>query len=321
MRKAVILTLFGILITNFSSGQDSEKYNQLVSDAEKLYESKDYLESGQKYAEAFAALGNKGSLVDRYNAACSWAIANQPDSSFVQLLKIAEDGNYTDLKYITSDPDLTSLHTDERWNLLIGKIEFNRKDFDEYLMSVLDTIYQEDQGYRLRAHEIENKFGRESEEMKAHVKILLEKDSMHLIIVENILEERGWLGADIIGNQGTITLFLVIQHSNFETQERYLPMMREAVKNGNAHASHLALLEDRVALGKGEKQIYGSQIGQDSATGEYYLSPLLDPDNVDKRRAEVGLDPIQDYLSNWGLTWDVEKYKTDLPEIVEKSKK
>ncbi len=83
--------------------------------------------------------------------------------------------------------------------------------------------------------------------MKAHWKIINEKDSINLIKIKKILDERGWLGADIIGNQGNSTLFLVIQHSDIETQEKYLPMMREAVKKGNANSSSLALLEDRVA--------------------------------------------------------------------------
>ncbi|MEZ5038583.1 MAG: DUF6624 domain-containing protein [Saprospiraceae bacterium] len=69
----------------------------------------------------------------------------------------------------------------------------------------------------------------------------------------------GWLGADVIGNQGNSTLFLVIQHADIETQEKYLPMMRDAVSKGNARASSLALLEDRVALRKGEKQIFSTQ--------------------------------------------------------------
>jgi len=119
----------------------------------------------------------------------------------------------------------------------------------------------------------------------------------------------------VIGNQGNTTLFLVIQHSDIETQEKYLPMMRDALSKGNARASSLVLLEDRVALGKGEKQIYGSQVGRDQETGEYYILPLIDPDNVDKRRAEVGLETIQDYISNWEMTWDVEEYKKKLPEI------
>ena len=117
--------------------------------------------------------------------------------------------------------------------------------------------------------------------MKAHWKIIKEKDSINLIRITTILDSRGWLGTDIIGEQGNSTLFLVIQHSDIQTQEKYLPMMREAVKDGKAQASSLALLEDRVALRKGRKQIYGSQIGRDPHTQLYYVSPLEGPDNVD----------------------------------------
>ena len=321
MKNTTFLTIFGILIINIAFGQNREKYSELVSEAWELYENKEYLKSGQKYSEAFVVNGNKGSLEDRYDAACSWALANQADSSFIQLFKIAELGNFTDIEHITSDSDLNSLHADERWDKVIGIIMSNRENLDEQLVAILDTIYQKDQGYRLQAEEIEEKYGRESEEMQTFVKIIQEQDSINVVKVTNILDERGWLGSDIIGNEGNLTLFLVIQHSYPETQEKYLPMMREAVKKGNAPAAYLALLEDRVALGKGEKQIYGSQIGYDQETGEYYVAPLIDPDNVDKRREEVGLGPIQDYIYNWGITWDAEEYKKNLPEIEEKFNK
>ena len=45
------------------------------------------------------------------------------------------------------------------------------------------------------------------------------------------------------------------------------------------------------------------------------MSPLIDPDNVDKRRAEVGLGKLQDYISDFGMTWNVEEYKKKLPEL------
>ena len=62
--------------------------------------------------------------------------------------------------------------------------------------------------------------------------------------------------------------------------------MREAVKKGNAKANSLALLEDRVALRRGGKQIYGSQVTRDSETNEYYVLPLIDPaKDVYKRQA------------------------------------
>lgn len=190
------------------------------------------------------------------------------------------------------------------------------------LVAVLDTIQQDDQKYRVEEQELEKKYGWESKEMQDIWKIINEKDSINLIKVEKILNEYGWLGSDIVGEEGNSTLFLVIQHSNTQTQLKYLPMFREAVKNGKAKASDLALMEDRVLLAQGQKQIYGSQIGIDIKTNEYSLSPMIDPDNVDKRRAEVGLMPLSEYLKYWDLTWDVEKFKKRMEEFdLEKNKK
>jgi hypothetical protein len=148
--------------------------------------------------------------------------------------------------------------------------------------------------------------------------MIAQYDSLNLISIVSILDKHGWLGPEIIGEQGNSTLFLVIQHANITTQQKYLPMMREAVKKGNARPSSLALLEDRVLLRTGKNQIYGSQIGIDSNTNLNYVLPLDDPDNVDKRRAEVGLQPLADYISLWNLTWDVEAYKKELPALIEK---
>ena len=96
--------------------------------------------------------------------------------------------------------------------------------------------------------------------------------------------------------------------------------MRKAVKNKKAEGSDLALLEDRVAFRQGKKQIYGSQIGNDIVTKKYYVLPLEDPDNVDKRRAEVGLSPLAEYVNYWQIIWNVEQYKKDLPKFEEMQK-
>lgn len=325
MGKIIITALTVLLTIHCSLGQDWEKYGELIKEADQLYDDKEYVQSGKKYAEAFVALGNKGAVTDRYNAACSWALANQSDSSFAQLFIIARKGNYTNLGHLTTDTDLNSLHEDERWSEVIELVRFNKEKaeahLDKELVSILDTVYIEDQKYRKQLGEIEDKYGRDSDEMTAHVQIIREKDSINLIKVTTILDERGWLGADEIGDQGNSALFLVIQHADLETQEKYLPMMREAVQDGRASSRSLALLEDRVALRKGEMQIYGSQIGRDQETGEYYVLPLLDPDNVDKRREEVGLGPLADYVSIWGISWDVEEYKKKLPEYEAKQTK
>jgi Family of unknown function (DUF6624) len=322
--KKIIFLIIAIITTHFAFGQNAE-YDAFIKKADSLYDIKDYKNSALAYSEAFKALGWKGYPNDRYNAACSWALANFPDSAFFQLDRIATKSNYTNYGHISTDPDLNSLHYDSRWTALLNLIKQNKEkaeaNLDKPLVAQLDSIYTEDQQYRQQIDDIEKKFGWDSKEMKAHWKIINEKDSINLIKIKAILDTRGWLGADIIGEQGNSTLFLVIQHSDIATQEKYLPMMRVAVKNGKAQGSSLALLEDRVALRQGKKQIYGSQIGKDPQTQLYYVSPLDDPDNVDKRRTEVGLQPLAEYVSHWQIKWDIEQYKKDLPKLIELEKR
>ncbi len=321
--KSLIAFLFSLIVACNAFSQDTE-YNAFVTTADSLYRIQNYRESAIEYSKAFKTFGWKGYLVDRYNAACSWALANEVDSALFQLNIIVKKMNYKDYNDIVTDPDLTSLHSDKRWNELLEQIKSNKEkaevNLDKTLVATLDSIFNDDQNGRQQLKEVEAIYGVDSKELKAHWKMISEKDSINLIKVKTILDTRGWLGEDVVGEQGNTTLFLVIQHSDIKTQERYLPMMRQAVKNGKAKGSSLALLEDRVALRQGRMQIYGSQINRDIKTQSYYVSPLEDPDNVDKRRAEVGLQPLAEYLLNWNLVWDVEQYKKDLPGIMEKWK-
>lgn len=208
--------------------------------------------------------------------------------------------------------------------LLLFKIALGQQNdeanLNDLLIAQLDTIYKDDQQYRRQLKDIETKYGRESNELNEHWTLIHKKDSINLLKVQKILDERGWLGPDQIGDQGNATLFMVIQHAPLDIQEKYIPMMREAVKEGKAKSQSLALLEDRIAVRNGQKQLYGSQIGRDPESGEYYIAPLSDPDNVDMRRREMGLGKLQDYISNWGLIWDAAAYKKALPELEAKFK-
>jgi hypothetical protein len=325
MKQLIIIGFIFIGLTKVLGQEIPRKYFDLVKTADSLYKIKDFTNSAKYYSEAFRSNGWKGMSDDRYNAACSWSLANKPDSAFFNLFKIANLMGYQNYNHIIKDTDLEPLHNDKRWNSLIEIVKQNKEKAEEKLnkplIKQLDSIYNEDQTYRKQIGDIEKKYGRDSKEMKAHWKIISEKDSINLIQVKAILDKYGWLGPDVIGVQGNSTLFLVIQHSEQTTQEKYLPMLKDAVKNGKAQGSSLALLEDRVALGQGKKQIYGSQIGRNNETGKFYVLPLEDPDNVDKRRASVNLKPLAEYVKNWQIDWDVEKYKKDLPKLEEEINK
>lgn len=185
----------------------------------------------------------------------------------------------------------------------------------------LFAIDELDQRYRNQIDAIEDKYGKSSGEIKALYKMMKQADSINLIQVKSIISKYGWLGYEEIGSQANATLFMVIQHADVKTWQKYLPIMKAAVKNGKAKAAELALLQDRLDLHEGRKQSYGSQIVWSAANNRYFVLPLDDPENVDKRRAAVGLPPLSDYISVWSMKWDVEQYKKDLPLISAEWKK
>ena len=313
--------IVGILFSSpFLKAQDIPKeYFDLVKKGDSLYNIKQFEKSAKMYSSAFKVNKWKGLPNDRYNAACSWAMANVPDSAFFNLERVAKMMGYNNYAHIIKDSDLIGLHNDKRWNPLIELVKQNKEKADanlnKPLVAKLDSIHYDDQTYRYQAQEFQKKYGWDSKELKDVHAILRTKDSINLIQVTAILDKYGWLGSDIIGDAGNNTLFLVIQHSDLKTQEKYLPMLKEAVKNGKASGVGLAMLEDRIEMRNGRKQIYGSQIGIDLITKDYYVVALVDPENVDKRRASVGLPTMEMYLTNWNLKWDLEQYKKDLPKL------
>jgi len=313
------------MVVHIAFCQNNGEYTRLIDEAYKLYQNGEYQNSGKKYTEAFAVNGNKGLIEDRYYAACNWALANEKDSAFAHLFMIAIKGNSAAYDQLINDNDLKPLYNDSRWEEIKSIVKSNKEkkeaNYNKKLIATLDTIFTDDQKSRLQLDSIAEKYGWESKEVDSMVndKAFKEKcrktDSINTVKITSIIEKYGWLGADVVGEYGNSTFFAVIQHSDLKTQEKYLPIMREAVKNGRARADQLALLEDRVALKEGRRQIYGSQLGMDPVTKKTYVCPLEDPGNVDARRVEVGLPPMQEYLEPAGIKWDVEQYKKELPAI------
>ena len=85
-------------------------------------------------------------------------------------------------------------------------------------------------------------------------------DSTNQIYAEALISKYGWLGKSFVGVSGNQAIFLVIQHAGIKKQEKYLPLLIQSVKDGESRESDLALLQDRVLMRHGEKQIYGSQL-------------------------------------------------------------
>lgn len=128
------------------------------------------------------------------------------------------------------------------------------------------------------------------------------KDSVyrtHQKRLEEIMDTQGYPGYDLVGRSGESSFWVMAQHSDHNPvfQKRVLDAMRVEVNKGNANAGRYAYLVDRVKVNTGGQQVYGSQVGYDFITGKAKSIDLADPDNVNVRRKEVGLEPLEDYLA------------------------
>lgn len=316
-----ILVILMSLFYSISLAQNIADYNKNIRLAEKFYLEKEYRSAANLYSTAFTANGNRGTVRDRYEAARCWSLAGIPDSAFLYLTKISQAG-FTEFDEIIQDTAFNLFNKDVRWPKIVDSIKSNFinqdkdvrwqfKKLNKPVMAILDTIYHDDQNPRNLLQKIIAQKGESDPQIQSINLYMHQKDSINREKVKKIISEFGWLGKNEVGQQGNQTLFLVIQHSDLATQIEYLPIMRNAMKEGKMSSASFAIFEDRVALQQGKEQIYGSQIAQ-LGNGKFYVLPMIDPINVDERRAQARLIPISEYLKKFNIIWSIKRYKKDL---------
>jgi hypothetical protein len=125
--------------------------------------------------------------------------------------------------------------------------------------------------------------------------------------LDAVVTQAGWPLRSRVGEQAATAAWLLAQHADTqpEFQRRCLDLVTDAVAAGEADPGHLAYLTDRVLCAEGKPQRYGTQFwnGPDG-TGALQPRPIKDREQVDERRAAVGLGPFADYerhmLENYG---------------------
>jgi len=115
--------------------------------------------------------------------------------------------------------------------------------------------------------------------------------------MQAIVNQYGWPGPELVGQDGAAAAILLVQHADLAFQQKTLPLAEKAYRNGGLSGQDYALLVDKVRVGEGKPQVYGTQAKRvEEWNGqEPTLQPIEDEADVDKRRAEVGLPPLAEY--------------------------
>ncbi len=121
-----------------------------------------------------------------------------------------------------------------------------------------------------------------------------EVDDKHRPILLRIFRQYGWPRISLAGRRTANDYWLLVQHQDLSVQKMVLPAMKRAVDQGEASKANFAYLYDRVMVGEGRAQHWGTQTRcQDHLP---VLDPVDDPSTLDKRRAELHLMPVAQYL-------------------------
>lgn len=185
----------------------------------------------------------------------------------------------------------------------------NQKDETlENQVAVLDTIWQTEQEPIRRRDSLMKIYGADSQLFQEQQAIYKRNHRLNEQKVRQLLDTYGWPDRELIGPHGNLTLCNVIQHSDNAIRLHYLPLMRQAVKDKKLEPWLLGRTEDRIATERGDLQIYGGQMKYYPETKSFNVWPVYDPANVDKRRAEIGLEPIAKYLKErFNFEWNLEE--------------
>jgi hypothetical protein len=82
-----------------------------------------------------------------------------------------------------------------------------------------------------------------------------------------------------------------VQHAELDFKEQYFPQLKRLAENGEAKKTLCAMLEDRILMMNGKKQIYGTQANNNLRTDKKFaIWPIENPQAVNELRRKIGFD-------------------------------
>jgi len=281
------------------------EYSQYTAAADSLLNSGRHEQAITYYQRAFHAFGGRFTQDDRYNYARAFSLSGNADSTIQTLKKLCVPGQYWDYPTLLKDPAFNNVKSHPGFAEAIACMKANKQkyapNFNYRWRDMLDSLHQRDQAIR-RELSAAHKSNADSLTIISIIHRMQAVDSLNVSIIDNLLDKNGLPGYDVVGLRGVSTIILTLLHSPLKIQLKYLPLVRKGVKKKNIQPYELAMLEDKVSVAQNGSQIYGSQLSYDES-GKPILVPIKDEANVNKRRAAVGLEPLEQYLKLFGITY------------------
>ena len=296
----LVLTLFSLnLKAQSNTATTDSNYTKLVTAAFEDLKKGDCKPCLEKYEAAFKV--SQRSVLSRLRAAlCAFDCKN--DEAFQLHLNFALEKDFGLVEQILADdyPEFDKYRETDFYKMANDKLEkkLSLAGYDLALRKELETINKDDQSLRVKLADMTISQN-EKDSIWTKINAL---DIINLDKIEKIFEKHGYPSTSKVGTRFSSTAFLVVQHSNLATMKKHYKLIEDAVNKGDLAKSSFALFVDRYRMWSGDKQLYGSQLKNENG-GAMYFHPIEDEENVNKRRAEMGLGTLEEYAKHFNIDY------------------
>jgi len=249
------------------SGAQSKAHDILIK-AERFCE-QNQLDSASKYVNLI--VGHIESEIIKADFKLINLRNSEKWSSIEQRLDSAYLQNYPNI----SDPDLSI----ELWNMYIGDQLY--RSLSQYALPVPIAGTKEYWKFQRSQNKIR---------VKRRKRIL------------RIIKKSGWPKYSQVGEISGDGVFYILQHDRTKYMRKYINQFKEAAMINEASKGNYAMMLDRILVNSGKKQLYGTQLTYLDNRKVFF--PIENPENINKRRSEMELSPIESYAAAVGADYN-----------------
>ena len=283
MRIFTLIPIISFLtVCGSANAQELDKSMFYAFKADSALMINDFLNAKLLYEEALS----KGNL--HYSHLYSLAICldelGQEDDAYDYLKKAVSDG-FENYDWLLWGGDFTNLRKQKKWEALIQqmKMEDFKRNQSKYFNTTLFDLLLEMAISDQKPRQALNKFQSDVEKTDSIEKVMHNADSINLVKMKTIIGQYGWPTSDIVEKKGEQYAWLIVQHADKDLhfQKLVLKKIKHAAKNRKTDWTYYMLLKDRIRVGSGKKQLYGTQLDNNGIPLE-----IKNPKKLSVRRAK-----------------------------------
>jgi hypothetical protein len=132
-------------------------------------------------------------------------------------------------------------------------------------------------------------------------------NKLHTQTLNEIVQLQGWLTKVQVTEEGVKAAFTLVSHSkNLRFQQDMLPLIIQSyIDKQGIGGEAVAIFTDKISIAQGKDQVFGTQA--DLIGGKLVFFQIENEDSVDQLRAQMDLQPLDEYKKALEVFYGVEK--------------